>query len=273
MKGSKYNKDMRVISVDDEQIILEDFVDMLSGMPEISSVKGFTEGSKALEYIKDNEVDVAFCDINMRGMDGIAFAKKAKIIRPSVNIIFVTAYTQYSLEAMKMHASGYLVKPVMKDDIIRELADLRTPLEEKSTSRIKVQCFGNFEVYIDGVPCQFKYIKTKELLAYLIDRRGAYCTNGELLGALWEDKEVTLSLENYLRNLISDLKSVFRRAELEDLIIKKKGQICIVTSDIDCDYYRWLDGDMSAINAYSGEYMSQYSWAETTLAGIENSIG
>lgn len=261
---------MKVISIDDEEIILEDFVDMLANMPEISDVKGFSDCEKALSYIKDNDIDVAFCDISMRGMDGITFAKKAKAVKPNLNIVFVTAYTEYSLEAIKMHASGYLVKPVGEEDVRKELADLRIPVTDEGGQRLRVQCFGNFEVYIDDVPCQFKYIKTKELFAYLVDRKGAYCTNGELLGALWEDKEVTSSLENYLRNLISDLKNVLRQNDLEDVVIKKKGQICLVTSEIDCDYYRYLDGDVNAVNQFAGEYMTQYSWAETTLAGLED---
>ena len=261
---------MKVISIDDEEIILEDFVDMLSGMSEISEARGFSDCEQALAYITNNDIDVAFCDISMRGMDGLTFARKAKAVKPNLNIIFVTAYTEYSLEAIKMHASGYLVKPVVEEDVRKELADLRIPVTATSGLRVRVQCFGNFEVYIDDIPCQFKYIKTKELLAYLVDRKGAYCTNGELLGALWEDKEVTISLENYLRNLISDLKNVLRQNKLEGLVIKKKGQICIVPTEIDCDYYRYLDGDASAVNQFAGEYMSQYSWAETTLAGLED---
>lgn len=260
---------MRVISIDDEEIILEDFVDMLSEMPEITDVRGFSDCEEALAYIGENDIDVAFCDISMRGMDGITFAKKAKGIKPNLNIVFVTAYTEYSLEAIKMHASGYLVKPVAEDDVRRELADLRTPVVTSSGKRLRVQCFGNFEVYIDDKPCQFKYIKTKELLAYLIDRKGAYCSNGELLGALWEDKEVTPSLENYLRNLISDLKNILRQNDLENVVIKKKAQMCVVTNEIDCDYYKWLDGGTGTENLFAGEYMSQYSWAETTLAGLE----
>jgi two-component SAPR family response regulator len=135
---------------------------------------------------------------------------------------------------------------------------------------MKVQCFGNFEVYIDSYPCPFKYIKTKELLAYLVDRRGAFCSNGEILGALWEDKEVTVSLENYLRNLVSDLRSVLKEYKLEDVIGKKKGMIRVVPELFECDYYKWIDGDPAAINSFNGEYMSQYSWAESTLAGMEN---
>ena len=261
---------MKVIAVDDEQIILDDFVEMLKGMGEVSTVQGFTNCEKALKYISENEVDVAFLDIHMRGMDGITLAKKAKIIRPSLNIIFLTAYPEYSLDAMKIHASGYLVKPAIEEDVRKELRDLRVPPMHEGGSRLKVNCFGNFEVYIDTYPCPFKYIKTKELFAYLVDRRGAFCSNGEILATLWEDKEVTISLENYLRNLISDLRQVLKENKLEDVINKKKGMIRIVPELIECDYYRWIEGDPVAINAFGGEYMSQYSWAEATLAGIEN---
>lgn len=263
---------MKVISVDDEKLILDDFVAMLEGMDEVTEVHGFTSGEKALTYLSEHEVDVAFFDIKMRGTDGITLAKKAKKIKPTLNVIFLTAFPEYSLEAMKLHASGYLVKPAMEEDVRKELHDLRMPVETKEDVRLKAQCFGNFEVYIDGRPCPFKYIKTKELLGYLIDRRGAYCTNGEILATLWEDKEVTMSLENYLRNLVSDLRAVLKEAKLGDVIMKKKGMIAVVPKLIDCDYYRWIDGEPQAINEFNGEYMSQYSWAETTLAGIETKM-
>ena len=259
---------MRVIAVDDEQIILDDFVDMLNNMDEVTEVHGFTNCEKALKYITENSVDVAFMDIHMRGMDGITLAKRAKVIKPSLNVIFLTAYPEYSLDAMKMHASGYLVKPAMEEDVRRELRDLRVPPETVNSSRVKVQCFGNFEVFIDSCPCPFKYIKTKELFAYLIDRRGAFCSNGEILAALWEDKEITVSLENYLRNLVSDLRQVLKEFKADDVMMKKKGMIRIVPELVDCDYYRWIEGDPVAINAFGGEYMSQYSWGEATLAGI-----
>ncbi len=261
---------MKVISVDDERLILEDFVAMLEDMPEVDSVKGFTKCSEALEYIKKEHVDVAFLDIHMREMSGIDLAKKIKVAKPQVNIIFLTAYDEYTMDAMKMHASGYLMKPADEDAVRAELSELRIPVEASSDKKLRAQCFGNFEIYIDNKPCDFRYAKTKELLAYLIDRKGAYVSNGEILGTLWEEKEVTSSLENYLRNLIGDLRSVFKEAEVEDAILKKKGMVAIAPESFDCDYYKWIDGDAVAINSFGGEYMSQYSWAEYTLAGIES---
>lgn len=260
---------MKVISVDDERLILEDFVEMLEEMKEIDEVKGFTSCSEAFEYIKKEHVDVAFLDIHMREMSGIELAKKIKIARPQVNIIFLTAYDEYTMDAMKLHASGYLMKPADEDAIREELAELRNPVDISTDKILRAQCFGNFEVYINNKPCDFRYAKTKELLAYLIDRKGAYVSNGEILGTLWEEKEVTASLENYLRNLIGDLRSVFKEAGVEETILKKKGMVAIAPENFDCDYYKWIDGDAAAINSFGGEYMSQYSWAEFTLAGIE----
>ena len=66
------------------------------------------------------------------------------------------------------------------------------------------------------------------------------------------------------------MRGVFKEADLESVILKKKGMIAIVPEAFDCDYYRWIDGDVAAINSFSGEYMSQYSWSEFTLAGIES---
>ena len=67
-----------------------------------------------------------------------------------------------------------------------------------------------------------------------------------------------------IRQLISDMKATFQEAGIEDALIRRSGQLAIQRERIDCDYYRMLDGDMNAANAYRGEYMSQYSWAEIT---------
>ena len=64
------------------------------------------------------------------------------------------------------------------------LENLRYPAEDVPAG-VKVQCFGNFEVFVGGRPLSFKRSKSKELLAYLVDRNGATCTNGEMLAVLW----------------------------------------------------------------------------------------
>ena len=86
----------------------------------------------------------------MRGMNGVELAKKLKDINPKLNIIFVTGFDQYTGDAMKLHASGYIMKPVTKEKVEAELAELRHPIEPKSDVLLRVQCFGNFDVFLDG---------------------------------------------------------------------------------------------------------------------------
>lgn len=264
---------IRTIVIAYDKKTVDVLVGKLKAVDEEVIVNGFTEEKAIIRNIKQSKVDVVVVDIGSDFKRSIAFAKRLKKINSSVNIIFVADTTEFAFDAMVLHASGYLVKPITKKALLNEFKDLRKPILRCKEKRIHIHCFGNFEVYIDGKACKFKYVKTKELLAYLVDRRGSNCTNGELLGALWEDSEVTYSLENYLRNLISDLKAVFRESGLSDFIIKQRGQIRINTEMANCDYYNYVSGLCGSKIDFTGEYMTQYSWAESTLAGIEAMIG
>ena len=128
--------------------------------------------------------------------------------------------------------------------------------------KLQVQTFGNFEVFINGKPLGFARKKTKELLAYLVSRKGAMCYIKELAGVLWEDKKNSPSLQSSVRHLIKDLTETFKRAGVSDVLNRGWGCIAIVPDKISCDFYDYNAG--INVNNYMGEFMSQYSWAELT---------
>lgn len=204
----------------------------------------------------------------MTDMNGITLAKQLKICKPTINIIFTTGYSTYQQAAFNMHASGYIEKPVTPAKVIFELNELRNPIEIVKNSKLLVKAFGNFEVYVDGIPLEFRYTKSKELFAYLIDRNGALCSNGEIMTSLWEDDNHV----SYMKNSRADLMDVLKKNNVDDVIVRQWGKIGVLPKMIDCDYYDWLNNEMSAINSYHGEYMNQYSWAELTHATIEGQI-
>ena len=76
------------------------------------------------------------------------------------------------------------------------------------------------------------------------------------------------NLKARIRILISDLRQTLKQIGQEELIIRRSGQIAIRREAIDCDYYRLLDGDVDAVNAFHGDYMLQYSWAEMTAGQL-----
>lgn len=260
---------MRIIALDDEKIALEGMMDIMKEVVPDAEVHGFRNSSEALEYALANQCQIAFLDIEMAGMNGINLAKRLKLQTPDINIIFTTGYSEYTKDAFDLHASGYILKPVTEEKIRREIEDLRHPVLFGSRKRVRIMAFGNFEIFIDEKPVKFQYSKTKELLAYLVDRHGAMCTNGELIGILWEDDENPRSRISYLKNLRTDLVSTLQKEGCEDILIRKRGAIGIVPDKIQCDYYEWLRGNIQGINSYRGEYMEQYTWSELTHGELE----
>ena len=262
---------MHAIIVDDEQIALENMERKLHAFSEITKLTAFRSPKAALDWLQENPADVAFLDIQMRQMQGLTLAKHVKELCPDCAIVFVTGHPQYAVDAIKLRASGYLLKPTAVEDIREELDYILTPQKRpvNKRQRIRVQCFGNFEVFADEMPMKFQYSKTKELLAYLVDRKGAFCSNGELMGILWEDSADISKRRSYFSNLCSDLMEVLDTAGCKETLHKQRGMMAIVPEKMDCDYFRWLAGDIEAINAYKGEYMTQYSWGEFTIGGMQ----
>lgn len=259
---------MKIIAVDDEKLALDTLVDSIEKAVPGGGVIGFRKPEDALIYVSENDCEIAFLDIKMRGMTGLELAKRLKDIRRDINIIFVTGYSEYSLDAFRLYASDYLLKPATPDAVRQAMEHLRTPVKSVQTKRIRFQCFGNFEVFVDNKPLVFKRSKSKELLAYLVDRMGASVTMGELMTIIWSDGPDTSSRQSNLRNLIAELKNVLVEAGVESIVLKNRNSIALDCKAVDCDYYDFLHHIPYAVNAYHGEYMMQYSWAEITTAAL-----
>ena len=259
---------MKIIAVDDEKIALESLSSAIKTIVKEDEVLSFRYPEDALEYARENICDIAFLDIEMAGMSGVELASELKKFNSEINIVFCTGYGNYRDAAFDLHASGYLMKPITPEKVKRELENLRRPISDKK--RLKVQAFGNFEVYADGKPLTFKYRRTKELLAYLVDRVGAMCTVGEITGIIFEDEG---GREDYFQKLRRDLLSTLEDAGCTGAIIHKRGMLGVVVSEIQCDYYDCLSGKKDLANCYFGEYMSQYSFAEYTNAQLTSKVG
>lgn len=260
---------MRIIAVDDEEIALGNLESAIREAEPSAEVAAFDKSSAALAYASENKCEAAFLDINMGGISGIALAKKLKLKNPEINIIFTTGYSEYALEAVGMHASGYIMKPITPEKVRYELDDLRFPVPTNGGGRLRIQCFGSFDAFIGDKPVTFKYSKAKEMLAYLVDRNGAMCTNNEIISVLWEDEDDLGGKQTYFKSIRRDLLTVLKSIDCGDVIIQRRGEIGIDKNKVDCDYFDWLDGKAEGINAYRGEYMQQYSWGELTHGTLQ----
>lgn len=255
---------MNIIAIDDELPALNLLLEAIKEARPEAEINGFSDPDELIEYVKENQVDVACLDIQIYDITGIELAKNIKELQPRVNIIFVTAYGEYVTDAMKMHASGYLRKPVVSQDISRELDDLRYEISDKAPDyRLKVKCFGSFEVfYPNGDVLHFSRAKSKEAFAYLVCKNGSTCTVGELGNNLFDDEPYDEKKRNYIQKIISTMNKDLEAAGVTDVVRKSYNSISIDPKLIDCDYYHYLNGDTSPEATYRGEFMDQYSWAE-----------
>ena len=254
---------MRILCVDDEPLALQMLMISIRKAKPDAEVDGFEEPEDLLEEAKKNGCDIAFLDIHMSGMDGVEAAKKLKEINPKMNIIFVTGYSEYAGEAMRLHASGYIMKPVNKEKVAAEQEDLRFPIVPKQNALLRVQCFGNFDVFTpDGKPLHFERSRAKEVFAYLVHRHGSSCTKKELAAALFENMPYDNKQQVYLQKIISAMMKALKEAGAEWVIHKSYNSMSVNVDLLDCDFYRFEELDAGAVNAYQNEYMSQYYWAE-----------
>ena len=249
---------MKIIVVDDEQHARNRLEKHLA---EITSdeVILFDRSVYALDYAKENIVDVAFLDIAMPEMNGISLAKELKKINPLINVIFCTGYSEFMHDAIKLHASGYLMKPATVDDIKQALDDLLHPMEPPKP-HFYAKTFGEFDFYVDGAPVHFKRSKSKEMLAYLISIRGASASRKDVAARLFGDK-YDLPTQDYLTKIYKDLSESLATCGAEKLIRKDYNTYSVNTDLFSCDLYDYDKGLPEAINAYKGEFMSQYDWA------------
>ena len=116
---------MIAIAVDDEPLMLGALTKAIKASPDITSVASFTSCEEALDFIKINPADIAFLDINMRGMGGLSLAEKIIGFCPDCKIVFCTGYEEYALPAFKLHASGYLMKPISAEDVQGEIDNIK----------------------------------------------------------------------------------------------------------------------------------------------------
>ncbi len=261
---------MVIIAVDDERAALRSLERAILASVKSAEVLCFTSAEAALEYARCNPVDVAFLDIEMGGTNGLNLAKSLKDICRSVNIIFATGFSEYALDAHRVHASGYIMKPIDEAAVAYELDNLRTPVMSWSGERIRVKCFGGFGVFVGGSPLLFPRAKEKELFAYLVHKRGASVSNAEIAAVLWEDRVYNNSLQTQTRQVRTRLLKTLKEAGIENVIIRGWNTIAANVGAFSCDYYDFVAGVPEAIGSYTGEYMSDYSWAEFMIGYLDS---
>lgn len=116
-----------VIMVDDNKVILNGGMPIIEEVIPNAVVTGFTKPSEAVEYAKANRVALAFLDIEMGNISGLDVCRELLEINPRTNVLYLTAYKEYSFDAWDTGAIGFMLKPLTADGIKKQLKKLRYP--------------------------------------------------------------------------------------------------------------------------------------------------
>lgn len=258
---------MRVICVDDEQPVLDNFRMKVRDFSEITDLQLFTDGNDALEWAEKNQVDTAFLDMEMTNMTGIELAKRLKMIDRNIRIVFVTAFEQYALEAFGVDAIGYVLKPYTREEIHKEL-EKAARIRSLPQKRVEIKTIPSFVILVDEEVMHFDRAKPEELLALLVDRADAGITAGEAIACLWPGRLADESTQSLYRMTFHRLMAVLKEAGISYIVRSEGRKRYIVREQVDCDLYRIFDGDTEKLKDYDGEYMREYSWAESNNARL-----
>ncbi|MCR5117853.1 MAG: response regulator [Lachnospiraceae bacterium] len=278
----------QVIAVDDEQNALNRFERLISQDSRLKLLSTFTKPTEAAEFVKNNQVDIAFLDIEMPGMTGLELAEVLQDYNPYIEIVFVTAYNQYALEAFRAHATGYLLKPLSREDFTAQIDIMEKKLSKEHKSqddKLYVSCLGSFSIrksMEEGDNIRFRTSKAEELLAFLIHSEGRPRSKDMILDNLWPDADIDKAANNfrvtctYIRSTLADLGYI-------DILVRDHDDYSVNILKICCDYIDFrkkvnnidalsLEESRAAVNLYKGPYLENrfYDWAEDARGWLEN---
>ncbi|MCU6763630.1 putative two-component response-regulatory protein YehT [uncultured Roseburia sp.] len=265
---------MKAIIVDDEKLALKQFEIESRGIPGFQLEAVFTNPLQALDYLKDHPVEVVLSDIEMPGMNGIIFGKRVRELYPDIVFIIITGYEQYAMDAFKIKADYYLLKPYNYEEIVYVLKRAKL-LAKAMKKRVRIRTFGRFDLFIDGKVVYIPNVKAKELLALCVDHRGGTVTMEEAIDKLWGERVYDEKVKNLYRKAVMVIRNVFKENSLGDVFVSTRGACSIDYEAVECDYFQYMDGTDSQNTELllMGSYLSEYSWAEETAAVLEQHHG
>jgi two-component system, LytTR family, response regulator len=209
---------LKILLVDDEKPALGFLQRMLSSYPELSISGCFSDPLLALEFLNKEKVDVIFLDIEMPKIDGLEAAARISQICPEADIVFVTAFSQYAVDAFNLNALDYLLKPLQRKRVDQTIAKLLKQTESRQTlthqhsDELRIQCFQQLHLRkANGEPEQLRWRtqKTMEVFALLIHYRHQSLHRSILTELLWPEWEQEKAIA-HLHTVIYHLRKVLK---------------------------------------------------------------
>ncbi|MDQ0176579.1 response regulator [Bacillus chungangensis] len=282
---------MRAILVDDESLPLTYLKKMLENeMEGVEVVGAYLDPLEACEAVTSLQPDVVFLDIHMPEMNGLEIGERIQENFSDVEIVFITGYDRYAVDAFDLYAIDYVMKPIRLERLKKTVERLNERLLHRKMMRLEIEqerqhisCFNTLKVELpDGTfeVMKWRTAKAQELFAYMLHYRGSFIHRDSLLELLWPDFDVSRR-EKLLYTTVFHIRQSLEMYGLEGISIKRDdlndgytfdiGSVSIDTEEWERDLKQLepLEYDNMQIyerlvRTYTGDYFGAYDylWAE-----------
>lgn len=261
---------LHIAALDDECHALERLQEVVKEFDDIILCGLFQDDDELISYIENNSLDIVFLDIEMPGKSGMQLAEELHIMNPSISVVFVTAYSQYAVDAFELSVVDYLMKPISGERLRKTLdrISLNKQFPMKPERSVMIQCFPRFECKIkEKVLPLNNLMKAKELLAFLVSRNGAETSWEQITEALWPNADYERA-HNNLYITTYRLRKWLADNNISQIFECRRNSYRVETSEFDCDLYDLekaeKEGDKNRMKIlYHGEFLEEdgYEWA------------
>ena len=251
---------MKVIIADYDEEAIRLFEEQCKQFSYVELSGKFNDSAETLKYVSRHRVEAAFINIELNGMDGLQLGEKLRELNPKIVLVFFIEHTEYILEALRIKADGYMIRPYTMEDLTWTMGNAKL-LSRRQKKPAYIRTFGRFDLFINGELVIFSNKKAKELLALCVDNKGGVVTMEEAVDKLWENRLYDEKVKNLYRRAVMDLNKIFSTYGIKDVFVKKRAACWINYANVDCDYYMWIEENMAL--AYRRGKRRGLRWAIT----------
>ncbi|MBR3934005.1 MAG: hypothetical protein IKJ68_08885 [Clostridia bacterium] len=252
---------MNIAYLDSSEDDIIHFENICKNIVNILKCNSFTDVNELLCFLEHTDIDMVFIEACKNYID---YTNKIRQAVPGCSIVLVANTADFAINAFEIGLDGYILKPCQKEKILIPLNRF-----QQHSRYVRIKTFGNFDLFVNNTVVMFSNKKSKEMLALLTDKCGGSLNMEQIIDVLWEDRPYNESTKSLYRIALKDLRDTLKKHNCYHILIESKRQRSLDITKVSCDYFDYLNGKPGV--QFSGEYMTNYSWGEYTLAKIMKS--
>ncbi|WP_088832255.1 response regulator [Paenibacillus tyrfis] len=281
---------MKAILVDDEHLALIGLKKAIEReASEVEIVATYSDSTEVMAGVLAHRPDVVFLDIHMPEINGLNLGKQIQTVVPGTEIVFVTGYDQYAVQAFELYALDYIMKPLHKDRLRQTIQRIKEKLAIKGTKKTQdansplICCFNQLQYKLPGMDAQnvkWRTSKAQELFAYLLHHRDRTINRSVLLELLWPELEEAKAAQ-HLYTTIYYVRQTLKNSDMDTISINSGNleagyKLDLGEARLDTEEWEYamrqlgvldagtVDAYEHVLNLYKGDYLGKYDylWAE-----------